>query len=173
MSENVQAGRRQSILKRLVGIGKLRYFHTWKFPYNLTRMSWIVTVRDFCYVPRTILHCLCVQSESERAFESQVEETHCLFSRWISSMIQKMTWFFGFRAEDIVLREAVADLDSTLMKFTVSMHRTGVIDSNGKLGWRYRDQNGWSRRTRPINNRFTGRICRKNENKHRFGCSRW
>ena len=39
--------------------------------------------------------------------------------------------FFGFEAECIVLQEAVADSDLTLMKLAVSIHRTAVTDSNG------------------------------------------
>ena len=83
--------RRQSVPKHSVAISKLRYFHTRKFLYNLTRISWIITVRDFCYFPRAILHCLCVQSESERVFESGVKETRFRFSRRISIMIQTTT----------------------------------------------------------------------------------
>ena len=62
-------GRGQSILKCLVAIHKLCDFYTWKFPYNLKRILWILTMRDFRYFPRAILHCLFVQSESERVLK--------------------------------------------------------------------------------------------------------
>ena len=90
VSEKSSRGRGQNIPKHPVAVGKLCYFHTWKFPYNLMRISWMITVRDFLYFPRAILHCLCIRSESERVFESQVEETCCWFSRRISSMSQTM-----------------------------------------------------------------------------------
>ena len=58
------------------------------------------------------MHCLCVRSKSERVFESPVEETRCRFSRWVSSTISDNNeQFYGFRPEDIGLREAVADSD--------------------------------------------------------------
>ena len=61
-------GRGQNIPKCLVMIGKLRCFQTRKFPYNLARISWIITVWDFRYFLPRHLHCLCVRSESERVF---------------------------------------------------------------------------------------------------------
>ena len=79
-------GHGQNVPKHLVAIGKLRWFHTRIFPYNLARISWVITVWDFrCFLPRH-LHCLCVRSESERVFESRVEEMRCRFSRWVSSI---------------------------------------------------------------------------------------
>ena len=57
------------------------------------------------------LHCLCVQSESERVFESGVEEMCRRFSRWVSDDSDNDEQFCGFRTEDIVLQEAVADFD--------------------------------------------------------------
>ena len=39
--------------------------------------------------------------------------------------------FYGFRAEDIVLWEAVVDSDLRLIKLAVSIHRTGATESNG------------------------------------------
>ena len=81
-------GRGQNVPKRPVVISKLRWFHTKIFPYNLARISWIITVRDFDYFLLRHLHCLCIQSESERVFESWVEEMCCRFSRRVSSTIQ-------------------------------------------------------------------------------------
>ena len=105
-------GRGQNVPKRPVAIGKLHCFQTRKFPYNLARISWIITICDFRYFLPRHLHCLCVWSESERVFESRVEETRCWFSRRVSSTISDNDErFCGFRAEDIVLREAVADSD--------------------------------------------------------------
>ena len=62
-------GRGQNIPKRPVAIGKLRCFQTRKFPHNLARILWIITVRDFRYFLPRHLHCLCVQSESERVLK--------------------------------------------------------------------------------------------------------
>ena len=39
--------------------------------------------------------------------------------------------FSGLRVEDIMPREAVADSEFELMKLAVSIHGTGVTDSNG------------------------------------------
>ena len=61
-------GRGQNVPKHPVAIDKLRCFQTWKFPYNLARISWIITVRDFRYFLPCHLHCHCVQSKSERVF---------------------------------------------------------------------------------------------------------
>ena len=58
----------QNVPKRPFAIGKLCCFQTRKFPYNLARSSWIITVRDFRYFLPRHLHCLCVRSESERVF---------------------------------------------------------------------------------------------------------
>ena len=90
-SKNVRAGPGQNVPKRPVMIGKLRCFHTRKFLYNLTRISWIITVQDFRYFLPRHLHCLCVRSESERVFLSRVEETRSRFLRQISSTIQTTT----------------------------------------------------------------------------------
>ena len=156
-------GRGQNVPKRSVVIGKLCCFQTRKFPYNLARISWIIRVRDFRYFILRHLHCLCVRSESKRAFESQVEEMRCRFSRRVSSMISDNDgWFYGFRAEDIVLREAVADLDFDANEAS-SVHSSDW--SKWEQWWfrrRYCNRNGWSRRSRPINNQFTVRDRRKN-----------
>ena len=156
-------GRGQNVPKRLVAIGKLRCFQTRKFPYNLARISWIITVRDFRYFLPRHLHCLCVRSESERVFESWIEGTRCWFSRRVSSTISDNDErFYGFRAEDIVLREAVADSDFDVNEVS-SVHSSDW--SKWKQWWfgrRYRDRNGWSRRTRPIDDRLTVRNRRKN-----------
>ena len=156
-------GRGQNVPKRPVAIGQLRCFQTRKFPYNLARISWIITVQDFRYFLPRHLHCLCVQSESKRVFESRVEETRCWFSRQVFLTISDNDeQFYGFHAEDIVLREAVADLDFNVTE-VCSVHSSDW--SKWKQWWfgrRYRDRNGWSRRTRPIDDRFTVRNRRKN-----------
>ena len=155
-SKNVRAGPRQNVPKRPVAISKLRCFQTRKFPYNLTRISWIITVQDFRYFLSRHLHCLCVWSESERVFESRVEETRCRFSRRVSSTISDNDkWFYGFRAEDIVLREAAADSD-----FDVNEVNSVYLSDWSKweqwwFGRRYRDRNGWSLRMWLIDDRFT------------------
>ena len=82
-------GCRQNVPKCPVMIGKLCCFYTRKFPYNLARISWIVTVWDFRYF--LLHHCLCVWSESERVFESRVNETRCRFLRRVSSTVQTTT----------------------------------------------------------------------------------
>ena len=61
-------GRGQTVPKPLVAIGKLRCFQTWKFPYNLARFLWIITVQDFRYFLLRHFQCLCVWSKSERVF---------------------------------------------------------------------------------------------------------
>ena len=81
----------QNVPKRLVVISRLHCFHTRKFTYNLARISWMITVQNFRYFLPRDLHCLCVQSESERVFERRVEETRCRFPRWVFSMIQTTT----------------------------------------------------------------------------------
>ena len=156
-------GRGQNVPKRPVAIGKLCCFQTRKFPYNLARISWIITVRDFHYFLPRHLHCLCVRSESERVFESWVEETRCRFSRRVSSTISdKDERCYGFCAEDIVLREAVADLDFDINEVS-SVH--SLDWSKWEQWWfgrTYRDRNWWSRQTRPIDDPFTVRNRRKN-----------
>ena len=156
-------GRGQNVPKRPVAIGKLRCFQTRKFPYNLERISWIITVRDFRYFLPRHLHCLCVRSESERVFESRVEEMRCRFSRRVSSTISDNDeQFYGFRTEDIVLREAVADLDFDVNEVS-SVHSSDWRKwEQWWFGRRYRDRNGWSRRTRPVDDWFTVRNRRKN-----------
>ena len=61
-------GRGQNVPKHPVAIGKLCCFQTRKFPYNLARISWIITVWDSRHFLLHHLHCLCVRSESERVF---------------------------------------------------------------------------------------------------------
>ena len=80
--------------------------------------------------------------------------------------------FYGFHAVDIVLREAVADLDIDVVKLAVSIHWTGVTDSSGDWNGLNRGRNGWSGRTWLIDDQFSGINCRKNQNRHRFGRSR-
>ena len=53
--------RGQNVPKRLVAIGKLCCFQTRKFLYNLARISWLITVRDFCY----FLPCIVFMCEAE------------------------------------------------------------------------------------------------------------
>ena len=156
-------GRGQNVPKRPVAIGKLRCFQTRKFPYNLARISGIITVWDFCYFLPRHLHCLCVRSESERVFESRVEGKRCRFSRRVSSTISDNDErFYGFRAEDIVLRGAVADSDFDVNEVS-SVHSSDWSKwEQWWFGRRYRDRNGWSRRKRPIDGRFTVRNRRKN-----------
>ena len=156
-------GRGQNVPKRPVAIGKLRCFQTRKFPYNLARISWIITVRDFRYFLPRHLHCLCVRSESERVFESRVEGTRCRFSRRVSSTISDNDErFYGFRTEDIVLREAVADSDFDVNEVS-SVHSSDWSKwEQWWFGRRYRDRNGWSRWTRPVDDWFTVRNRRKN-----------
>ena len=151
-------GRGQNVPKRLVAMGKLRCFQTRKFLYNLARISWIITVRDFRYFLPRHLHCLCVGSESERVFESRVEGTR----RRFSTISDNDEWFYGFRAEDIVLQEAVADSDFDINEVS-SVHSSDWSKwEQWWFGRRYRDRNGWSRRTRPIDDQFTIRNHRKN-----------
>ena len=151
-------GRGQNVPKRPVAIGKLRCFPTRKFPYNLARISSIITVWDFRYFLPRHLHCLCVWSESERVFESRVEGTRWRFSRRVSSTISHNDErFYGFCAEDIVLREAVADSDFDVNKVS-SVHSSDWSKwEQWWFGRRYRDQNGWSRRTRRVDDWFTVR----------------
>ena len=161
-------GHGQNIPKRPVKNSKLCYFHTRKFPYNLMRIFWIITVQDFCYFPRTIFHCLCVQSESERVFVSRVEETRCRFSRWISSMIQTTTnESLAFTLKTLCFEKHSGDSDSDVNEVS-SVHTSDWSNWQQRwLGWRYCDRNRWSRRTRLIDDRFTVRICHNNWNKHR------
>ena len=156
-------GRGQNVPKCPIAIGKLRCFQTRKFPYNLARISWIITVQDFRYFLSHHLHCLCVRSESERVFESRVEEMHCRFLRRVSSMISDNDKrFYGLCAEDIVLQEVVADSDFDVNEVS-SVHTSDWSKwEQWWFGRRYRDRNGWSRRTRPIDDRFTIRNRRKN-----------
>ena len=56
------------------------------------------------------MHCLCVQSESERVFESQ-RRAWPVLKRDLFNNSDNIKRFFGFCAEDIVLREAVAGSD--------------------------------------------------------------
>ena len=78
--------------------------------------------------------------------------------RWFRQR-QTILWL---RAEDIVLREAVADSDFDVNEVSC-VH---ILDwSKWEQWWsgrRYRDRNGWSRRTQPIDERFTVRNRRKN-----------
>ena len=62
--------------------------------------------------------------------------------------------------------------NSTLMKLAVSIHWTGVTDSNGIWEDDIAIGTGGVRRTRLIDDRFTVRIHCKNKNKHRSGRSR-
>ena len=57
-----------------VAIGNTHCFQTRKFPYNLVRISWIITVPDFHYFLPRHLHCLCVRSESERVFKAELKK---------------------------------------------------------------------------------------------------
>ena len=156
-------GCRHNVPKRPVMIGILRYFQTRKFSDNLARILWIITVQDFRYFLPRHLHCLCVRSESERVLESRVEETRCRFLRRVSSMISDNNErFYGFRAEDIVLWEAVADSDFDVNEVS-SVHTSDWSKwEQWWLGRRYRDRNGWSRRTRQIDDQFTVRNRCKN-----------
>ena len=84
-------GRRQNVPKHPVAIGKLRCFQTRKFPYNLARISWIITVRDFRYFLLCHLHCLCVQSESERVFKVESKKRVAGFRDGSLQWYQTMT----------------------------------------------------------------------------------
>ena len=85
-------GSGRNIPKCPVAIGKLCCFQTRKFPYNLARISWIVTVRDFHYFVPRHLHWLCVRSESERVFlKSSRKNALPVFETGLSSMIQTKT----------------------------------------------------------------------------------
>ena len=165
-------GRGQNIPKRPVAIDELRCFHTRKFPYNLTRILWIITVRDFCYFPRTTCIVFVYEVKAREFFK--VESMKRVASFWDGSLHDSDNdeWFYGFHAEDIVLREAVADSNFEVNEVS-SVHTSDwSFLQQWWLGWRYHDRNRWGRRRWPIDNRFTVRNRHKNQNKHRFGRSR-
>ena len=164
--------RGQNVPKRPVAIGKLRCFQTRKFPYNLARISWIITVRDFRYFLPRHLHCLCVRSESERVFKVESKKRVAGFRDGSLRRYQTTTNDSMARAEDSCVSRGWSTLG--LRRNEVSSVHTSDW-SRWEQWWsgrRYRDRNGWSRRTRPIDDRFTVINRRKNLNKHRFGRSR-
>ena len=72
----------------------------------------MITVRDFHYFLPHHFIVFVFDAKVRAFFESRVEKTRCRFSRWVSSTISDSDErFYGFHAEDIVLREAVADSD--------------------------------------------------------------
>ena len=165
-------GRGQNVPKCPVAIGKLCCFHTRKFSYNLTRISWIITVWDIRrFLPRH-LHCLFCPKRKWESFLKSSRNVLPVFETGLFNDSDNDERFYGFRAEDIVLWEAVADSNFDVNDVS-SVHTSDWSNWQQRwLGRRYRDRNGWSQRTRPIDDRFTVRIHRKNKNKHRFGHSR-
>ena len=107
-------------------------------------------------LPPCNLHCLCVQSESERVFGSQVKETHRQFSRWISSTLQTTTNdSLASVLKILCFKKLYQTGTSMLVKLAVSIHRTGVTDSSGDWDEDDRDRNGWSQQTLPFDDQFT------------------
>ena len=99
------------------------------------RISRIITVRNFRYYPCAILHCLCVQSESESFRKSSRKNLSLVFKTDLFNDSDNDKRFFGFHAKDIVLQEVVADSDIDVNEVssvhTSSISWTGVTDSNG------------------------------------------
>ena len=115
-----------------------------------------------CYFSHTILHCLCVRSESESFWKSSRRNAQPAFKMDLFNDSDNDQRFSGFRTEHIMLWEAVADSEFNVNEVS-SVHTSDWRNwQHWWLGWRYRDQNRWSLWTRSIDNQFTVKICRKN-----------
>ena len=109
-------------------------------------------------LPRTpFALSLCLKRKWENFLKSSRRNTFPVFETGLFDDSDD-EWFYGFHAEDIVLREAVTDSDFNVNEVS-SVHTSDWSKwEQWWLGRRYRDRNGWSRWTRPIDDRFTVEI---------------
>ena len=109
----------------------------------------LITVQDSCY----FLCVICIVYVYEEFLNVKSKKRIASFQdkslQWFRRVILSI---FGFHANDIVLRESVADSDIVR---AVSIHQTGVTDRNGDWDEDDRDLNGWRQRTWLINDQFT------------------
>ena len=114
------------------------------------------------------VYSLCSKRKWESFWKLSRRNTLLVFETGLFDDSDNDKQFYGLRAEDIVLQEAVADSDFAANEVS-SVHTSDWSKwEQCWLGRKYCNQNGWSRRTRPIKDRFTVR----NQNKHIFGRSR-
>ena len=151
-------GRGQNVPKNPVTIGKLRCFQTKEISVqsreNLMNNN---STRLPLLPPAPFALSLCSSRKWESFWKSSRRNALPVFETGPFDDSDNDEWFYGFHAEDIVLREAVADSDFDANEVS-SVHTSDWSKwEQWWLGRRYRDWNGWSRRTRPIDDRFTVR----------------